>query len=53
MRRLPLKALFTMLTLNKTEKNRLDRDRVILLLSTAVTTGLVVLYVYGKLSTRW
>jgi hypothetical protein len=53
MRRLPLKALFAVLTLSKTGKKRLDWDRVILIFSTAVTVGLVVLYAYGKLTSRW
>jgi hypothetical protein len=53
MRRLPFKALFAALTLNRTEKKRLDLDRVILIFSTAVTVGLIALYVYGKLTSRW
>jgi hypothetical protein len=53
MRRLPLKALFAVLTLNKAEKKRLDWDRVILIFSTAVTVGLIALYVYGKATSRW
>jgi len=53
MRRLPLKALFAALTLNKTEKKRLDFDRVVLIFSTAVTVGLIALYVYGKATSRW
>jgi len=53
MRRLPLKALFAVLTLNKAGKKRLDWDRVILIFSTAVTVGLIALYVIGKLASRW
>jgi hypothetical protein len=53
MRRLPLKALFAVLTLNKTGRKRPDWDRVILIFSSAVTVGLVALYLYGKLSSRW
>jgi hypothetical protein len=53
MRRLPLKALFEILALNKTEDRRLDWDRVILIFSTAVTVGLIALYVYGKATSRW
>jgi hypothetical protein len=53
MRRLPLKALFAVLTLNKAEKKRLDWDRVILTFSTAVTAGLIALYVSGKATSRW
>ena len=47
-----LKALFSILTLNKIKKPP-DWDRVILIFSTAVTVGLVALYVYGKMSSRW
>jgi hypothetical protein len=53
MRRLALKALFALLTLNKAEYQRPDWDRVILIFSTAVTLGLVALYVYGKVTSRW
>ena len=53
MRRLPLKALFAALTLNKTESKRIDFDRVVLIFSTAVTVGLIALYVYGKATSRW
>jgi len=53
MRRLPIKALFAVLTLNKPEKKRLDWDRVILIFSTAVTVGLIALYTYGKATSRW
>ena len=53
MRRLPLKALFAALTLNKAEHKRPDWDRVIRIFSTSVTIGLVALYVYGKATSRW
>jgi hypothetical protein len=53
MRRFPLKAIFTLLALNKAEHQRPDWDRVILIFSTSVTIGLVVLYVYGKATSRW
>ena len=53
MRRLPLKALFAVLTLNKAGKKRLDWDRVILIFSTAITVGLIALYAYGKATSRW
>ncbi len=53
MRRLPLKALFAVLALNKTGRERLDWDRVILIFSTAVTIGLVALYAYGTIALRW
>lgn len=53
MRRLPLKALFALLTLNKAQRKRLDWDRVILIFSTSVTVGLVALFAYGKVTSRW
>lgn len=53
MRRFALKALFTMLSLNRAEKERPDWDRVILIFSTSVTVGLVALYTYGKITSRW
>ena len=53
MRRFALKALFTMLSLNRSEQKRPDWDRVILVFSTTVTLGLVALYVYGKATARW
>ena len=52
MRRLPFKALFAVLALNKTKK-RTDWDRLIPIFSTAVTVGLVALYAYGKATSRW
>ena len=53
MRRFGLKALFTLLALNRTGHKRFDWDRVTLIASTAVTVGLVALYVYGKATSRW
>ena len=53
MRRFALKALFTMLSLNRAERERPDWDRVILIFSTSVTIGLVALYAYGKATARW
>jgi hypothetical protein len=53
MRKFGLKALFTVLALSKTGKRRLDWDRVILIFSTSVTIGLIALYVYGKVTSRW
>jgi hypothetical protein len=53
MPRFGLKALFAILALNKTGRRRPDWDRVVLIFSTAVTIGLVALYVYGKASSRW
>lgn len=53
MRKFGLKALFTVLVLNKTRRKRIDWDRVILIFSTSVTIGLIALYVYGKVTSRW
>lgn len=53
MRRFAMKALFTVLNFNRTERTRLDRDRAVLIVSTAVTLGLVALYAYGKSTSRW
>ena len=52
MRRFGLKALITLLTMNRVRKERLDWDRVILIFSTAVTVGLVALYLFGKATSR-
>ena len=51
--RFALEARFTVLNLNRTERTRLDWDRTILLCSTAVTLGLVALYLFGKATARW
>jgi hypothetical protein len=53
MRKFAMKALFSLLTLNKTGKQRPDWDRIIRIFSTVVTVGLVTLYVYGKMTSRW
>ena len=53
MRRVALMALFTALAFRRVEKERVDWDRNILIFSTAVTVGLVALYVYGKTTSRW
>ncbi|WP_167406885.1 hypothetical protein [Bradyrhizobium forestalis] len=53
MRRLAMKALFTVLSLRRAERERIDWDRRILILSTAVTLGLIALYVWGKATARW
>lgn len=53
MRRFAFKALFAMLSLNRAGRKRPDWDRVILIFSTAVTVGLIALYVYGKATSRW
>ncbi len=53
MRRFAMKALFTALNFNRAERARVDWDRTILIISTAVTVGLVALYLYGKSTSRW
>lgn len=52
MRRFGLKALFAVLVLSKAKRKRFDWDRAILIFSTAVTLGLIALYVYGKITSR-
>ncbi|WP_315744378.1 MULTISPECIES: hypothetical protein [unclassified Bradyrhizobium] len=53
MRRFAPKALFALLMLNKGDNTRFDWGRVIAVVSTLVTVGLVALYVYEKLTGRW
>jgi hypothetical protein len=53
MRRFAMKALFTALNLNRAERTRIDWDRTVLVVSTAVTLGLIALYVFGKSTARW
>jgi hypothetical protein len=53
MRRFALKAVVTALTINRAETRRPDWDRIILIVSTAVTSGLIALYTYGKATSRW
>jgi len=53
MRKPALKAIFSILTLSRTEKGKPDWDRLIVIFSTAVTIGLVAIYVFGKATSRW
>jgi hypothetical protein len=53
MRRFAPKAIFALLTLNRAENKSPPWDRIILIFSTAVTIGLVALYVFGKATSRW
>jgi hypothetical protein len=53
MRKMPLKALVSLLALNRTEGTRPNWDRIVMLASTAVTIGLIALYSDGKASSRW
>jgi hypothetical protein len=52
MRKVGLKALLTLLALNRT-RDRPHWDRVILIFSTSVTIGLIAMYVYEKVGSRW
>jgi hypothetical protein len=53
MRRFALKALVAVLTLNRAKKRHIDWNRIVLLASTCVTIGLVMLYGFGKATSRW
>lgn len=53
MRKVGLKAFLALLSLNRAQKDRPHWDRVILIFSTSVTVGLIALYVFGKLTSRW
>ncbi len=53
MRRFAMKALFMVLGFNRAGRPRIDWDRAILILSTAVTFGLVALYFFGESTARW
>jgi hypothetical protein len=53
MRRFAMKALLTALSLNRAERARIDWDRTAIVVSTAVTLGLVALYIFGKATSRW
>jgi hypothetical protein len=48
-----MKAFFTVLSLSRAEKKRIDWDRNILIFSILVTVGLVALYFFGKATSRW
>lgn len=52
MRKAGLKALFSLLALSRA-RDRPHWDRVILIFSTSVTIGLIAMYVYEKLGSRW
>ena len=50
MRTRGLKAGFALLALNRQSNTRPDWDRLILIFSSCVTVGLIVLYIYGKVT---
>jgi len=47
------KSIFAFFTLGLTERKRRDWDWIITIFSTCVTIGLIVLYFYGKSTSRW
>jgi len=47
------KALLTFLTANRSRSKQPSWDRIIIVASTAVTVGLVALFIYGKATSRW
>jgi hypothetical protein len=53
MHRFAPKAIFALLMLRNAENKSQSWDRMILIFSTAVTIGLVALYLYGKATSRW
>jgi hypothetical protein len=53
MRKAAFKALVSLLAFSEADGTRLNRDRIVLVASTAVTLGLVALYIYGKVAGRW
>ena len=53
MRKVGMKALLTLLALNRSSRQQPDWDRIIIAASTVVTISLVALYAYGKATSRW
>ena len=53
MRKMPLKALVSLLALHECGNARPCGDRMVLAGSTLVTVVLMALYAYGKASGRW
>jgi hypothetical protein len=53
MAKIPAKALLTLLTMNRSRRERPDWDRIVTLSSIVVTVGLIALYAYGKATSRW
>ena len=52
MRNTVLKAMASLLTLNRAGA-RPNWDRIIIIVSTVVTIGLVALYIHGRTTGRW
>jgi hypothetical protein len=53
MHRFAMKALFTLLSLGRSGRLRIDWERNVIIISTVVTLGLIALYVLGKATSRW
>jgi hypothetical protein len=53
MQKFGMKAVLTMLALNRSSRRQPDWDRVVIVASTVVTIALVALYAYGKAASRW
>jgi hypothetical protein len=53
MREAVFKALVSLLAFSEADGTRPNPDRIVLVASTAVTLGLVALYIYGKVAGRW
>jgi hypothetical protein len=48
-----MKVVLTAFTMNRSRQKRPDWNRIIIILSTAVTIGLVAAYLYGTATSRW
>jgi hypothetical protein len=48
-----MKAVLTAFTWSRSRHRRPDWERIIIILSPAVTIGLVAAYLYGKTTLRW
>jgi hypothetical protein len=53
MPRAGLKALFAIFAIDGSRRRRRDWDRLILTASAAATVGLIALYLFGKVTSRW
>jgi hypothetical protein len=53
MRRFAMKALFTLLSLGRSGRTRINWERAVIVISTGVTLGLLAVYLLGKASSRW
>ena len=53
MAKVPVKALLTLLTVNRARQGQPNWDRIVMLSSLVVTIGLIALYAYGKATSRW